>query len=62
MQKLLSHQPPIKPMWEVEALEGQPWDDAGMFGWSSTNKRKFYPEQLEEANFRQLTSSEQKII
>ena len=49
-----------QPMWEVEALEGYPWDNAGMWGWSPTNKRKFYSEQLEKVNFRQLTSSEQK--
>lgn len=34
-------------MYRVEALQGEPWDDAGMFGWSSTNARKFYPCALE---------------
>lgn len=35
------------PMWRVEALQGFPWDEAGMHGWSPTNTRKVYPEQLE---------------
>jgi hypothetical protein len=47
-----------QPIWEVEALEGRPWDDAGMFGWSSTNKARFYPQELEKVNFRQLTFSD----
>lgn len=38
-------------VWQAEALSGYPWDDAGMFGWSSTNKRKFYPEQLEKVTY-----------
>ena len=48
-----------QPIWEVEAVEGRPWDDAGMFGYSSTNKAKFYPQELEKVNFRQLTFPEQ---
>lgn len=34
-------------MYRLEALQGEPWDDAGMCGWSSTNTRKFYPCALE---------------
>lgn len=47
-----------QPVWEVEALEGEPWDNASMFGWYSTKTAKFYPEQLEKVNFRQLTFSD----
>jgi len=31
----------------VRALSGRPWDDYGTFGWSSTNTKKFYPENIE---------------
>ena len=38
------------PMWKVEALQGFPWDEASMWGWSPTRTAKFYPEALEKAN------------
>jgi len=34
-------------MFRVEALQGEPWDDAGYSGWSPTNVRRFYPCVLE---------------
>jgi hypothetical protein len=30
----------------VEALHGNPWDDASHGGWVPTNRRRFYPEHL----------------
>ena len=51
-----------QPMWKVEALAGFPWDEAGMFGWSPTNKAKFYPEQLEKANAPTSADSILKIF
>lgn len=33
-------------MLEVEAVNGAPWDDAGMFGYSPTSRAKFYPEHV----------------
>lgn len=35
-----------QPMVEVRALHGTPWTDAGWFGFSPTNRAKFYPEHL----------------
>lgn len=46
-----------QPMFEVEALSGTPWSDAGYFGWSATNRTKFYPYQLKAANEPTLTAS-----
>lgn len=37
-------------MLEVEAVNGAPWDDAGMFGWSPTSRAVFYPEHVTPAN------------
>lgn len=33
-------------MIEVRALHGTPWTDAGFFGYTPTNRAKFYPEHL----------------
>jgi hypothetical protein len=37
-------------MLEVEAVNGKPWDDAGMWGYSPTNRAKFYPEHINAVN------------
>ena len=31
----------------VKALHGEPWTDAGLFGYSPTSMATFYPEHLE---------------
>ena len=33
-------------MFEVRALNGTPWDDAGFFGSTPTNRARFYPQSL----------------
>ncbi len=36
-----------RSMVRVRALQGAPWDDAGMFGYSPSSTAKFYPSQIE---------------
>lgn len=50
-----------QPMVEVRALHGTPWTDAGWFGFSPTNRAKFYPEHLtkvETVTFAEATVSQ----
>ena len=49
------------PMIKVRALHGTPWTDAGFFGYTPTNRAKFYPEHLtkvETVAFAEATVSE----
>jgi len=34
-------------MFRVRALHGEPWTDAGFFGYSPTSVATFYPEHIE---------------
>ncbi len=51
------------PMIEVRALRGTPWTDAGFFGYTPTNRAKFYPEHLEKVEtvaFAEATVSQEQ--